>query len=108
MSDLIWTQQRTVTVRTSDFERCVTIAVENIQGISVDHTQSNAVNIALNVKIEKPIPFLSVNVQSRGNDTGEIIFAGRGVHESDEERTAIKPILDSIAVAIQKQCASRK
>lgn len=108
MSDLIWIQQRTVTVSTSDFERCVTIAVEKIHGVSVDHAQSNAVNIALKVKLEKPIPFLSVNVQSRGDDTGEIMFTGRGARESDDERATIKPLLDSIADAIQKQCVNRK
>ena len=104
MPSLIWTEQKTIIANTSDFERCVTIAVEKIQGVSVERGLSNIVNIVLNVKTEKPIPFLIVNVQKRGSNTIEIIFAGNGTRASDEEHATIMPLIDSIADAIHAQC----
>jgi len=105
MSDLIWIQQKTVALNGADFERCVTFAMGSVSGVSINTTRSTNSDIALNVKLTQTIPFLGVDVQHRANDTAEILFTGKGTHESDAERAAITPLLESIAAAVSKACA---
>lgn len=105
-SDLIWIQHEAVPMGGANFEKCVTAAIHEVAGVSVDAANSTSFDIVLKVRLTRPILFLSVDVQHRANDTAEVIFAGKGAQESDEERTAITPLLGAIAAAISKECTT--
>jgi hypothetical protein len=105
ISDSVWIQQRTVAINRADFQKCVAAAIDQVPGVSIDRAQSTDFDISLKVTLTREIPFLGVEVQRRTNGTAEIIFAAKGTHESDEERAAITPVLESIAAAISSECA---
>jgi len=106
LSDVVWVQQRTIKLNTSDFETCVVEAARNVSGVEVIDTAYDAVDIELNVKLAKPIPHMGVNVQHRNDGTAVIMFTGGagGTSESAEERAEITPLLNAITSAVQKRC----
>jgi len=109
LSDVVWVQQRTIKLNTSDFETCVVDAARNVSGVEVIDTAYDAVDIELNVKLEMPIPHMGVNVvQHRNDGTAEIMFTGGagGTSETAEERAEITPLLNAITNAIQKRCGN--
>jgi hypothetical protein len=106
--DSVWMQQKTVAIGAADFQGCVKAAVANVPGVSVNlAVASSADTVPLEVKLAKPIPFLDAQVQRRGGNA-VISFTGSGDKESDADRNAIAPTLQSIAGAIGRSCAAGK
>ena len=106
--DSVWMHQKSVAIGTANFQQCVKAAVGTVPGVSINlAVASSADMLPLEVKLAKPIPFLDVQVQHRGGNA-LITFTGGGDKESDADRKAIDPVLQSIADAIGKSCGTGK
>ena len=109
--DYVTRQEKSVPIGAADFGQCVTTAVADVRGVSINHERSVPENrkyslpesIGLDVTLEKPIPYLGVQVLHQDGNTALIRFTLRG-HELDEERKEITPVLQSITDAISRKC----
>jgi hypothetical protein len=109
LNDALWVQEQSVPIGKVNFEQCVTAAVSQVSGVSINNELAGPQSkymIALNVKLEKPVPFLGVDVQQRDNGTAVIMFSHKAgwFGEPDEVRKEITPVLQSIADAISRKC----
>ena len=111
LDDALWVQQQSVPIGKVNFEQCVMASVAQVPGVSIDKELAGPQTkymIALNVKLEKPIPHLGVQVQHRDNGTAVIMFSHKlgWLGEPDEARKEITPVLQSIADALKRNCGS--
>ena len=105
LSDAVWIQEKSIIVSsTSDFEKCISSAISDVPGVTIDNNQSQPGDIVLNVKLVRPIVPLGVYVR-RTNRNVKVMFLGKGTVESDDERAIITPLLTSIINTIQKKCS---
>jgi hypothetical protein len=105
LPDAVWIQENSIIISdTSDFEKCMSSAISEVPGVTIDHKQSQPEDILLNVKNARPIAAMGVYVRHINRNV-KVMFVGNGTNEPDDERAIITPLLTSILSAIQKKCS---
>lgn len=106
ISDAIWIQERSIVVSNANIDQCLLSALADAPNIGIDHVHSVSGDIVLSVKLERPIPSLSVYVRHSDTRNVKIMFVGKGTIEAESYRNEITPVLASIVDSIGRRCST--
>ena len=105
LPDKVWNEKATVFISSADFSTCVNRAVVRVPGVSVS-SQKRLVgpSIELDIRFARPIPGVGATVEYVNNDTAAIYIGRRGAHQPDWAVSEVRPVVRSIAEAIEREC----
>jgi hypothetical protein len=101
--DLIWVQETSITITSSNFNKCVRRAVLNVPEVTLNNglSQPNANIFVLNNTL-RGTPTIQIVRPSR--EVARITIAGREAIESDAERAIVTPLLTKLSEALSSEC----
>lgn len=107
-SDVVYDQERSVSIGRANFETCVTAAVGDVRSAALNRQFTYPWDIVLDVNIGGDSRLEPVEIQSRSGGEVRVIWdEGRRKRSTDETRR-MDPILDQLADAIRHKCSSGK
>jgi hypothetical protein len=105
LPDKTWNEEQSVFISSSDFYKCVDNSVVKVPGVTVSPQRLLVrPSVELNVNFSRAIPGIHAHVEYVRNDTA-IIYIGRlGAYQPDWVVEEVKPVVRSIAEAIDLEC----
>jgi hypothetical protein len=104
IGDAIWIDEQTVQVNHSSSDECIKKAISEIKEVTIDEKLSTPTDIVLKLRQEKPNRNTSGHVRRLSQTTVKVFFTGKGTKEPEDVSAEVKPILNSIGGAIQREC----
>lgn len=104
-SDVVYDQERSVSIGRANFETCVTAAVGDVRRAALNRQLTYPWDIVVDVNIGDDYRLEPVEIQSRSGGEVRVIWdEGRGKRSTDETNM-MDPILDQLVNAIRRKCS---
>lgn len=102
--DLVWSQNKIVSVKGRDFQQCIRRAVARVPSISIDSQNSTSVDIALDLSAIFPTQKIAADIQMRPGDKAEIIVYAQQSPSTEDVTRSIVRLMGDLTQSVQTEC----
>jgi hypothetical protein len=106
-TSIAWVHDAKVPLGNADFDSCVPKAFQGMTGVAIPSRGIFGHHVDLEVELSDHTIFKGVEVQFKEGNVADIMFAGTGSTEPDDQRKLIEPVLAKMKVRLEERCGEK-